>query len=102
MQIAQGGIAFTVLVVVVVYLKGQIKEYKKQLEEKDKAIEGLNTILREIEKENLSALFKVLGFMEKMDDKRSVGHKEVLSHIHEFRTSIEEKIKNLEKCVEKK
>jgi ribosomal protein S4 len=109
-QIIQGGIAFAVLVLVVLYLKEQIKQqkkdidekekdYKKQLEDKDKVIETLNVTIRDVEKENLSALFKVLGFMEKMDGKRGADHKETLSNIHEFRKWIEERLKTIESCV---
>lgn len=94
-QIAQGGIAFSVLVVVVIYLKGQIRVREKQLEEKDKAIEKLNNELRESERETFTAVYKVLGFMEKMDGKRSSNHSEILNNIHEFRISIEDKINSL-------
>lgn len=57
-QIVQGGIAFSILILVVWYLKEELKK-------KDKQIEALQTELRESEKDNLTLLYKVVGFMEK-------------------------------------
>lgn len=60
MQLAQGGIAFSVLVFVVLYLKAEIKK-------KDTKIDELQNELREDQKEYLGILFKVVAFMEQGD-----------------------------------
>jgi len=39
--------------------------------------------------------YKVLGFMEKMDDGNASKHKEVIDKIHEMRNSLEERLKEM-------
>lgn len=94
-QIVQGGIAFSVLVYVLIWAKKQIDKKDKIIEEKDTAIKEINKARVEEQKENLSMFYKVLGFMEKMDDGNETKHKEVLNNIHEMRKSVEEKLKDL-------
>lgn len=76
-QIAQGGIAFAVLIVVVWYLKQQIKK-------KDEEIAKLHQEIRDSEKENLTILFRVVGYMER-------GEK----NLEDLKTFISDKIDSL-------
>jgi hypothetical protein len=76
-QIAQGGIAFSILVAVVVYLKAQLKK-------KDEEIAKLNQDIRDSEKENLTILFRVVGYMER-------GEK----NFEDLKTFIADKIESL-------
>ena len=76
-QIAQGGIAFAVLIVVVIYLKSQIKK-------KDEEIAKLHQDIRDSEKENLTILFRVVGYMER-------GEK----NLEDLKTFIADKIDSL-------
>lgn len=87
-QITQGGIAFTVLLAAILYF---LKREKK----KEKEIENLNQILREVEKENLTALYKVLGYLEKSTQKDTERFNQLKSDIDLMRQSIEDKINNL-------
>jgi hypothetical protein len=90
MNIAQYGIAFSVLVAAVIYFLG--REKKKEAE-----IERLNVELRDVEKENLTALMKVMAFMEKMVEQDKVKNELLLKEIDLMRVSIEAKIEALKK-----
>jgi len=87
-QVAQGGIAFTILVAAIFYF---LKREKK----KDKEIEDLNTLLRDVEKENLTALYKVLNYLEKAQEKDNSNFSELKRDIDEMRKSIEDKLKTI-------
>ena len=87
-QITQGGIAFTVLLAAILYF---LKREKK----KDEEIEKLNMLLREVEKENLTAMYKVLNYLEKSQEKDESKFAELKLSIEEFRKSIEEKLRDL-------
>ena len=85
-QVAQGGIAFAVLVSAILYFLSREKK-------KDKEIEDLNTLLRDVEKENLTALYKVLNYLEKAQEKDNSNFSELKRDIDEMRKSIEDKLK---------
>lgn len=65
----------------------------KLITKKDDTIEILNTEIKEGNKENLSLLYKVLGFFEKLEDKGNTQHDNVLNEIKMMREVIEEKLK---------
>jgi hypothetical protein len=88
MQVAQGGIAFSILVAAILYF---LKREKK----KDKEIEDLNTLLREVEKENLTALYKVLNYLEKAQEKDNLNFSELKRDIDEMRKSIEGRLNTI-------
>lgn len=91
-QITQAGIAFTVLCLFIWYLYNEKKKKDAEIKRLNDTIEALNNALRESEKDNLTAMYKLLGFMEKMDENRNYNHKEVIDKIHEFRQSLEDKL----------
>ena len=94
-QIAQGGIAFAVLILVLWWAKKQLEKKDVIIEVKDTAIKDINKARMEEQRENLSMFYKVLGFMEKMDDGNASKHKEVIDKIHEMRNSLEERLKEM-------
>jgi hypothetical protein len=94
-QIAQGGIAFSVLMLVLWWAKEQLKKKDITIQEKDAELKGINKSRIEEQRETLSMFYKVLGFMEKMEDGNVAKHSEVISKIHEMRVSLEEKLKDL-------
>ncbi len=87
-QVAQGGIAFAVLVSAILYFLSREKK-------KDKEIEDLNTLLRDVEKENLTALYKVLNYLEKAQEKDNTNFSELKRDIDEMRKSIEGKLNSI-------
>jgi len=87
-QVAQGGIAFAVLVSAILYFLSREKK-------KDKEIEDLNTLLRDVEKENLTALYKVLNYLEKAQEKDNSNFSELKRDIDEMRKSIEGKLNTI-------
>lgn len=87
-QVAQGGIAFAVLVSAILYFLNREKK-------KDKEIEDLNTLLRDVEKENLTALYKVLNYLEKAQEKDNSNFSELKRDIDEMRKSIEGKLNTI-------
>lgn len=91
-QIAQAGIAFTVLVLAIWYFINKEKKKDAEIARLNKVIKEINDEFRASEKDNLTAMYKLLGFMEKMDENRNSNHKEILNSIHEFRKSIEDKL----------
>jgi len=87
-QIAQGGISFTLLVSAIIY-------FVKRERKKESEIEALNTLLREVEAENLKALYSVLTYLEKSSDKYDNSFVQLKNDIDKMRISIESKIENL-------
>jgi len=87
-QIAQGGVAFSVMLLAIIYFVNREKK-------KDKEIENLNKTIREIEKENLKALYSVLNYLEKSSDKYDNSFIQLKNDIDVMRQSIENKIENL-------
>ena len=87
-QVAQGGIAFAVLVSAILYFLNREKK-------KDKEIEDLNTLLRDVEKENLTVLYKVLNYLEKAQEKDNSNFSELKRDIDEMRKSIESKLNSI-------
>ena len=87
-QIAQYGVAFTVLVAAVIYFLG--REKKKEAE-----IERLHQELRESEKESLTALYKTTALLEKMLEQDKTKNELLLKEIDLMRLSIEAKIDSL-------
>lgn len=94
-QVVQGGIAFAVLVLVLYLDRRELSKKDKIIEDKDTSIKDINKARVEEQRENLSMFYKVLGFMEKMDEGNVSKHKEVIDKIHEMRNSLEERLKDL-------
>lgn len=88
LEIAKIGPVVAILVASLIYFIR--RENKNELE-----IESLHKELRESEKENLTALLKVTGVLEKVMDSEKIGNEKVLNSIEEMRRSIEDKINNL-------
>ena len=88
LNIANYGIAFSVLIAVIFYFLGKEKK-------KDAEIEELHKELRDSEKENLTTLYKVMALMEKLTETDKIKNELLLKEIGEMRTSIENKIDNL-------
>jgi preprotein translocase subunit YajC len=82
--IAQYGIAFVVLAAAIIY-------FLRRESKKEDEIKTLHQELRNAEKENLTALQKVTGVMERMVE----GSEDIKSEIRLMRESIERKIDNL-------
>lgn len=83
-SIAQYGIAFVVLASAIIY-------FLRRESKKEEEIKSLHQELRNAEKENLTALQKVTGVMERMVE----GSDDIKSEIRLVRESIERKIDNL-------
>lgn len=90
LEIAKIGPLVALLIAAIIYF---LKREKKN----ELVVEKLQVELRETEKENLTALYKVLAFVEKMDGKDKGRSDLLLKEIQEFRKSIEEKISALNK-----
>jgi len=67
----------------------------KKIDEQDKKIELLNSLIREIEGDNLKALYKVLNYLEKSSEKDDLRFANLKNDIDLMRQSIEGKINNL-------
>jgi len=87
-EIIKSGGVIGLLVACVIY-------FMKREGKKDKEIEALNTLLREVEKDNLNALYKVLSYLEKAQERDSNSFSELKRDIEEMRKSIEDKLKDL-------
>lgn len=87
-ELAKIGPVVAVLVAAVFYF------YKRE-KSKDEQIQKLHDELRESEKENLTALHKLLAYLEKSDITEDSNHKELLNEIKSMRSSIEDKLKLL-------
>lgn len=87
-NIAQMGVAFTVLVAAIIYFLG--REKKKESE-----IERLHQELRDSEKESLTALYKTTALLEKMLEQDKTKNELLLKEIDLMRVSIEAKIDSL-------
>lgn len=74
MNIAQYGIAFTVLVLSIYYFLGKEKKYQKQ-------IEDLNQQLRQNEKESLELMVKLAATMDKFIDNDTRNKEDVLREL---------------------
>ena len=74
-----------------------VKHLLGKLKEKEEEIKGLQKELRETEKESLESMLKVLGFLEKAENKEEVQHKELLSKIEQFKNDILVKLAELNK-----
>jgi uncharacterized protein YoxC len=83
MNIAQMGVAFSLLIAAVYY-------FQKKEKAKDVEIQELNKIIREIEKENLTTLYKVISILEKNDEI-------LIKELNSVKDSIERKIDGLKK-----
>lgn len=87
-NIAQMGVAFTVLVAAIIYFLG--REKKKESE-----IERLHQELHNSEKESLTALYKTTALLEKMLEQDKTKNELLLKEIDLMRVSIEAKIDSL-------
>lgn len=87
-NIAQMGVAFSVLVAAIIYFLG--REKKKESE-----IERLHQELRDSEKESLTALYKTTALLEKMLEQDKTKNELLLKEIDLMRLSIEAKIDSL-------
>lgn len=77
-----------VLILVIYWLKAQ---YKKKEEE----IIALNSEIKELSKENLNTLYKVLSFFEKLEDKNKDNHDAVLEQIKALKLDLIERINSI-------
>jgi len=77
-----------VLVIAIFYFLK--REAKKEL-----VIDALNEELRNAEKENLTALYKLLALIEKMEEKDKSKSDLLLKEIQEMRKSLETRLDNI-------
>jgi len=90
----QLGPVVTILVAVIFYLNKKLTKKEEICEEE---IDRLHSELRETEKENLTAMYKILAFVEKIDGKDKSRSDILLKELQETRKSIEDKLNDLNK-----
>ena len=78
--------------IVVLILVGIIKYFLEREKKKEKEIEDLHSELRDVEKENLTALMKVTALMSKVIDNDNAKNELLMKEIQNMKESILAKI----------